>query len=275
MGAGYWSTFVDELGRSTGSTYNPITPVRIVDSRDGSGLSHLAGKFVSASARTFQVAGLGIPANALAITGNVTVTRQNAAGYVAVTPTAQNSPPSSTLNFPLGDTRANNVTVPLSASGSLSMTYMATAGRTTDLILDVTGYFLPDDSAATYHPVAPTRLLNSVSGIGQPGGTPAAFQAGVPQTFTIGDGVTIPLAASAITGNLTVTNQSKPGYLSITPDPTAAPGSSNLNFPLGDNRANGFTAPLNAGHQLSIVYSAVAGATTDVILDVTGYYLPT
>jgi hypothetical protein len=279
VGPAYWSTFVDRLGRTTGSTYRPITPTRIVDSRDGSGLSGLINKFVSGSARTFQVAGLGtgpdmIPTNAVAITGNVTVTRQNGAGFVAVTPTPQNSPASSTLNFPLGDTRANNVTVPLAADGTLSMTYLATAGRTTDLILDVTGYFLPNDSAATYHPLSPTRLLNSVSGIGQPGGTPAAFQAGVPQTFTIGTGSPIPASASAITGNLTVTNQTRPGYLSITPDPTPLPLSSSLNFPLGDNRANGFTAPLNGSGQLSIVYSAVAGATADVILDVTGYYLP-
>ena len=274
-GAGYWSTFVDALGHTTGSTFSPITPTRIVDSRDGSGLSGLSGKFVSANARTFQVAGLGpIPGNAVAITGNVTVTRQNAAGYVAVTPMPQNNPSSSTLNFPLGDTRANNVTVPLSAAGNLSMTYVATAGRTADLILDVTGYFLPNNSSATYHPVPPTRLLNSVTGIGQPGGTPAAFQAGIPQTFTIGTSSPVPVAATAITGNLTVTDQTKPGYLSITPDATPSPGSSNLNFPLGDNRANGFTAPLNTGHQLSIVYSAVTGATADVILDVTGYYLP-
>jgi hypothetical protein len=278
LGAGYWSTFVDQLGRPAGTTYVPITPVRIVDSRDGPrGLSGLAGKFVSSTARTFQVTGLGasppIPAKAVAVTGNVTVARQAAAGYVAVTPTAQNNPSSSTLNFPLGDNRANNVTVPLSGTGTLSMTYVASAGKTTDLIFDVTGYFLPDNSAATYHPVAPTRLLNSVSGIGQPGGAPAKFTAGVPQTFTIGDGVTIPLAASAITGNLTVTRQTRPGYLAITPDFDPAPSASTLNFPLVDDRANGFTAPLHA-HQLSIVYIAGAAATTDVILDVTGYYEP-
>jgi hypothetical protein len=275
VGAGYWSTFVDQLGPTTGTTYFPISPTRIVDSRDGSGPSHLIGKFVSSTARTFQVTGLvPIPANAVAVTGNVTVTRQTAAGYVAVTPTGQNNPSSSTVNFPLRDDRANNVTVPLSRTGSLSMTYVASAGKTTDLVFDVTGYFLPDDSAATYHPVAPTRLLNSVSGIGQPGGTPAKFKATVPQTFTVGDGATIPLAATAITGNLTVTRQTRAGYLAITPDFTLTPAVSTLNFPLGDDRANGFTAPLNISHELSIVYIAGAAATTDVILDVTGYYVP-
>ncbi len=262
VGSNYWATFVDRLGTATGTTYTPITPVRVVDSRDGTGKSGLIGKFVSSVARTFQVAGLpsvpSIPANAVAVTGNVTVTRQNAAGFVAVTPTAQNNPPSSTLNFPLGDTRANNVTVPLSSLGTLSMTYKATAGRTTDLVFDVTGVFLPDDSAATYHPVTPTRLLDSVTGTGQPGGTPARFVAGQPQTFTLGGEDPVPPGATAITGNLTVTNQTKAGFLAITPTPTSAPTTSNLNFPLGDNRANGFTAPLS-GNQLSIVYMAVDG----------------
>jgi len=274
VGTGYWSTFVDQLGQTTGTTYFPIGPTRIVDSRNGSGASHLIGKFVSSTARTFQVSGLTpIPANAVAVTGNVTVTRQTAAGYVVVTPTAQNSPSSSTVNFPLGDNRANNVTVPLSRAGTLAMTYVASAGKTTDLIFDVTGYFLPDDSGATYHPATPTRLLDSRSGTGQPGGTPAKFLTGVPQTFTIGDGLTVPVAASAITGNLTVTGQTKAGYLAITPDRTSAPPISNLNFPTGDNRANGFTAPLNVDHQFSIVYVAAAGARTDVVLDLTGYYL--
>lgn len=279
-GAGYWSTFVDQLGPVAATTYVPIVPVRIVDSRgDGSsGLAHLAGPFVSSVARTFQVAGLGtgtsaIPPNAVAITGNVTVTRQTKGGYVAVTPNPQNVPTSSTVNFPVGDNRANNITVPLSSSGNLSATYVGGAGKTTDLVLDVTGYFLPDNSGATYHPVTPTRLIDSRFGTGQPGGIPAKFLAGSPQTFTIGDGLTVPASAAAISGNLTVTGQTKLGYLSITPDPNPAPGVSSLNFPTGDNRANGFTAPLNVGHQLSIVYVAPAGAQTQVILDVTGYYL--
>lgn len=280
LGAAYWSTFVDQLGVPTGSTFTPITPTRIVDTRDGvSGLSHLVGKFVSGIPRTFPVVNLGpgpvIPVGAVAITGNVTVTRQNGAGYVAVTPTPQSNPTSSSLNFPVGDNRANNVTVPLAANGSLSITYIASSGRTTDVLLDVTGYFMPDDSAATYHPVGPIRLLNSVTGTGQPGGIRARFKTRVAQTFTIGTGSPVPAAAIAITGNLTVTRQSKAGYLAITPDPDPLLRSSTLNFPLADDRANGFTAQLNSSHQLSIVYVATAaGATTDVILDVTGYYLP-
>jgi hypothetical protein len=36
------------------------------------------------------------------------------------------NPGSSTLNFPVGDNRANGVTVALGSGGTLSITYMAT-----------------------------------------------------------------------------------------------------------------------------------------------------
>jgi hypothetical protein len=54
------------------------------------------------------------------------------------------NPTSSTLNFPVGDERANAVTVALGAGGTLSVTYAApTWGPATQVIFDVTGYFVP------------------------------------------------------------------------------------------------------------------------------------
>jgi hypothetical protein len=40
------------------------------------------------------------------------------------------------------------------------------------------------------------------------------------------------------------------------PNPVASPTSSTLNFPLGDNRANGVTVALGAGGTLSATYIA-------------------
>ena len=77
----------------------------------------------------------------MAIIGNVTVVGQTKAGYVSVTPTAQANPTTSTINFPLGDIRANNFTVQLSGTGSLSGVYKAPAGAKTHLIVDVFGYY--------------------------------------------------------------------------------------------------------------------------------------
>ena len=107
-----WKTWISRL-QPPGTTYVPVTPVRVLDTRPGPGQIGLPGKFTAKVARTWQVTGVGgIPAGAVAVTGNVTVTQQEAAGFVAVTPTATNTPPSSTINFPLGDNRANNLTVP-------------------------------------------------------------------------------------------------------------------------------------------------------------------
>ena len=107
-------------------------------------------------ARTFAVTGRGgVPANAIAVTGNLTVTKQTAAGYLYLGPVATDTPTSSTLNFPLGDTRANGVTVALGAGRQLSITYAAAAGRTAHVLFDVTGYFTPDATGATYHAADP------------------------------------------------------------------------------------------------------------------------
>ena len=98
-----WATTIHQVSVGTvGTRYNPLNPpVRVLDTRFANGLS---GPFVSGTPRTFVVAGAnGIPSDAVAITGNLTVTGQTGAGYVSLTPTPTSNPLSSTLNFPLGD----------------------------------------------------------------------------------------------------------------------------------------------------------------------------
>ena len=51
------------------------------------------------------------------------------------------TPSTSTINFPLGDTRANGVTVPLNIDCKLSIVYRSSAGKKTHVLVDVTGYF--------------------------------------------------------------------------------------------------------------------------------------
>ncbi len=122
------------------ATYVPLSPTRLLDTRIGNGL---AGSFTAGHARTFQVTGRGgVPANAIGVTGNLTVTGQSAAGFVALGPVASNSPKTSTINFPRGDNRANGVTVSLGSGGRLSATFVGPAGARTALIFDVTGYFV-------------------------------------------------------------------------------------------------------------------------------------
>ncbi len=264
-----WATQVSQL-QTGGATYVPIDPLRVVDSRVNVGVT---GIFSASAPKSFTVAGFSspggaIPAAAIAVTGNVTVTGQTAAGYVSITTTPTSTPGSSTLNFPNGDTRANNVTASLAANGKLSAVYKAAAGKKAHIIFDVTGYFLPGPEDAGYNTVTPVRVLDTRVPIGLAG----RFVSGTPRQLTVGGVGGIPANAVAITANLTVVGQTKAGFVSVTPTSVANPTTSNLNFPAGDVRANGLTAKLSAG-KLWLVYKAAAGARTHLILDVTGYYL--
>jgi hypothetical protein len=84
-----------------------------------------------------------VPSGAIAVTGNLTVTGPTQAGYVSLTTTAQSAPATSTINIPLGDTRANGVTAGLAGNGGLWATYVASGSAQTNLVFDVTGYFAP------------------------------------------------------------------------------------------------------------------------------------
>jgi hypothetical protein len=79
----------------------------------------------------------------------------------------------------------------------------------------------------------------------------------------------------AVTGNLTVTSQTSLGYLYIGPGAVNNPTTSTLNFPKGDDRANGVIVALGGGGTLSITYVApTSGPTAQAIFDVTGYFAP-
>jgi glucose/arabinose dehydrogenase len=250
------------------TTFFPIGPVRVLDTRFGNGLS---SRFVAGQSRIWQVAGReGIPPNAVAVTGNVTVTGQTAAGWLTVSPTPTNEASPSTINFPVRDDRANNVTIRLAGDGTLAAVFKAPAGRTTHVILDVTGYFVATGEGATYRSVTPGRSLDSRFGVG----LDKAFESGVPRSWPVGGRNGIPGAAIAVTGNVTVTGQQSAGYVAVTPDPQVSPLTSTINFPAGDDRANGITVKLGSGGVLNAVFRGAPGARAHLIFDVTGYYLP-
>ena len=255
------------------ATYESLPPVRVLDTRPPPERVGPLNKFQAGNPQTLSVAGAnGVPANAVAITGNLTVTGQTKAGYLSVTPDEPiGVPSSSSLNFPLGDTRANGLTARLNASGDLAITYTAAAGASAHVILDVTGFYVPDNSGLLFYPLTPGRILDS-----RPGavlsGLSGLFTASVPRRLDTDGHWGVPDNAEAVTGNLTVVNQTAAGFLAITPASDASPGTSTMNFPLGDIRANGVTVPLNTSGNMFIVYKAAATSKTNVLLDVSGYF---
>ncbi len=138
-------------------------------------------------------------------------------------------------------------------------------------MFDVTGYFLADDSGATFTPGhAPVRVLDTRLGHRAERQVPRATRRG---RSSSADDVAVPATAIAITGNLTVVGPTKAGYASVTKDPTATPTTSTINFPAGANRANGVFAPLNASARaVDRLQERRPGRTADIMLDITGYF---
>jgi hypothetical protein len=284
-GAGFYRSLTGDLNARTtditnpttdpvtdpakGATFVPVQPGRVLDTRFGTGLS---GLFMTNQPRTFQVAGLaGVPVGAVAVAGNLTVTGTQSGGYLALGPRPLTDPPTSTINFPAGDTRANNVVVALGSGGTLSATFKGTANTGTHLIFDVTGYFKPDLTGATFKALAPGRVLDTRFGTGLSG----SFQSGVPRTFGVAGKVGVPSTATAVAINVTITEPTAAGYVTVTPQPNGDPPTSTLNFKAGETKANGAIVPLGSDGSLSAVYVGYAGgASTPLIVDVTGYFIP-
>jgi hypothetical protein len=140
---------------SNESTFVPVTPVRILDTRDPIDVG-LAGPFVSPIAQKLRVTGAVsttdgtqtvIPVGATGVVLNVTVALPTAAGFVSVRPgDATGAPATSSLNFDAGVVQPNAVTVELPTSGpnagTIDITYDAygTVGPVTDVIMDVVGF---------------------------------------------------------------------------------------------------------------------------------------
>jgi hypothetical protein len=258
----------------TGSTYHPITPIRLLDTRHNNGLG---GRLLANTPVTFGVtqqvrADSTVPAGASAVTGNITVTGSSFSWAVYLGPNPVANPGSSTINFTAGQTTGNGLTVALSSTGTLSATYLSTAGNTTDLVFDVTGYFTPDATGSTYHPLTPARLLDTrySNGLSQ------KLNANTPTTFYVSaqnrPGSPIPAGATAVTGNVTVVNETFAWAVFLGPEPIASPTTSTVNFVTGDIKGNNLTVALGTGGSLSATYISTPGNTTDLVFDVTGYY---
>jgi len=87
-------------------------PLRGVQGRLGPALTVAGAKYVGGGTA------LAVPTNAVAVTGNLTVVGETAAGVIDLGPAASATGTTSTLSFVKGDTRANNVTVGLAAGAA-------------------------------------------------------------------------------------------------------------------------------------------------------------
>jgi len=133
---------IDGPTASAGATFTPLTPCRVVDTRGSAGPTGGPALQPNGS-RDFLLTGApcGVPADALAVAANVTVTGATTAGSVRLGP-AGTTPTLDTLSFSAGQTRANNATLGLFGSPAGTVTAVSGfASGTAHLVIDVAGYY--------------------------------------------------------------------------------------------------------------------------------------
>jgi hypothetical protein len=118
-----------------------LAPARLLDTR--SGLGAPTGAVAPSGTVSLPVAGQGeVPASGVsAVVLNVTVAEPTASGYVTVFGDGRTRPTASNLNFVRGQVVPNLAVAPVGANGKVDL-YNGSPG-TTQLVADVSGYFLP------------------------------------------------------------------------------------------------------------------------------------
>lgn len=248
-------------------------PIRLLDTRAGqTGCDTPGTSIVGGSERT-QLArricdSVTIPANAMAITGNITPI-PSATGFLTLYPSNANRPMVASANFSAGKIVNNMYTVGLGPDGSFKIY----ASATTDVVVDVSGYFAPPGTGGLYfHPLpTPIRLLETrqgQSGCDNPGVPLAAGSTRTQPGRVTCTGVTIPTAAQALVGNATVVGPSAQGFITLFPSDAQQPMVASGNYTAGSVVNTPFTVGLGADGAFKIFTTQ----TTDIVIDVLGYY---
>jgi hypothetical protein len=238
-----------------------VTPTRVLDTRSGvGGVAHPVGAG-AINVIAVPVAQTGQEAVVL----NVTVTNPTQDSYLTVWPDGTQQPVVSNLNFKAGQTVANRVAVKVGSAGRVDV---FNAAGSVSVIADLNGSFTDTSGGqgAQFQGIQPTRLLDTRDGTG---GVRGQLGAGGNLSLQVTGTNGIPNTAVAIVANLTVTGTTGSSYLTAWPDLANRPTASDLNWVAGQTVPNLVVVALGTNGRLDIFNAA---GSTDVILDVVGYY---
>ena len=255
--------------------YPLVHPVRLLDTRAGQPGCDAPGAMISGGTSRTQTAagrtcdGLTIPANAKALTGNVT-TVESGGGFLTLYPSDVGRPLVANSNFAANLVMNNVFTVGLGAVDGAFNIYVTT---NTNVVVDITGYYAPPSASGLYfHPLPrPVRLLDTRTGATAcftPGAQLTAGSTWTQLGATTCDGMLIPAGAQALVGNATTVSPEANGFLTLFPANAARPLVASSNFQTGINMNAPFTVGLSPSGEFNI-YTA---ATANLVVDVLGYF---
>jgi hypothetical protein len=128
---------------------------------------------------------------------------------------------------------------------------------------------MPGTVFAGFYTLAPCRVADTRGPVAPKGGP--ALTAGAFRTFALVGQCGIPPEANAVSVNLTVTQPTALGHISVFPSGTPLPLVSTLNYRAGQTRANNAIVAVGADGAITVVCAQTSG-TVHFIIDVNGYF---
>ena len=293
---------------AAGLQFYPLTPCRLVDTRGAAfgfvGVSPFSGPSIpSGGTVTFPVMSTAeqqttapapcgvIPSTAQAYSLNITLvpTGGGPVNYLTIWPAGSPKPYVSTLNDLDGLILPNAAVVPAGTpNGGISV--FNSGPSTTDVVIDMNGYFAPPSSGLQFYPVEPCRIVDTrgaaggfigvspFSGPSIPSGGTVTFpvqSAAQQMTTAPAPCGAIPSTAQAYSLNVTLapTGGGSVNYFSIWPAGAARPMVSTLNDLDGLTIPNAAIVPAGTPNGGISVFNS-GPAATNVIIDMNGYFAP-
>ncbi len=258
-----------------GSTYFPLTPTRLLDTRVGTGAP--VGPLGPGASLDLTVVGVaGVPVTGVtAVVLNVVATDATAPdSYLAVYPAGTARPLASNLNVQAGKTGTNLVTITVPTTGDKAgkVSIYNNLG-TVSVVADISGWYSANGGpvGATYYPLVPARVLDSRIGVGALRSDILAGQTIDVQVTGVGG---VPATGvSAVVLNVTAVHVAGPeSFLTVFPSGTTRPLASNLNFLNRRAVPNLVIARIGTNGMVSMYNNL---GVMNVVADVQGWYTST
>lgn len=257
--AGWYDTGAPRTAPGGQGFIGLAAPVRLLDTRNEIG--GIGGRFQPGDDRALKVTGIaGVPTNAQSVVVNITGASPTKIGFITAYPSNQSLPNASNVNLNPGQTRANLAVVKVGTDGKIRF---AASETDTDIIVDVFGYYSAAGGRTTT--IDPVRVVDSRNDIGTPRVPMGPQETRSVKVAGVGG---VPANATAVMLNVTATNTTSWGWLTVWPTNQAKPTSSNLNWDGGRSVPNMVMVAVGANGSISL-YNDLGQA--DVLVDVFGY----
>jgi hypothetical protein len=247
--------------------YYPLTPCRVIDTRLDYRQPGPFGPPSMATRETrrfrFPASPCRVPEGAAAYSMTITVAPQGPLQFLTAWPAGRVQPNVSSINSPVGRVLANSVILPASADGSIDVFTFNQA----DFLIDINGYFAPDDgvNGQYYFPVTQCRASDSTASGG-------IYADDTTRTIAVPSAAGcsgIPVTARGYAMNVTAMPGGSPmPFVSAYPSGQSRPNASILNAFEGQTVTNSAIVPAGIGGAVDIY----AYRRTHLVVEISGYF---